>query len=302
MGCGAASSEIGRRTGRLNLESEWQVLGTRQFGYTQRSSSLNATFVTADAVGYALSNQLDATTEESKLNARRRTTYLWIEIGVVLLVYVVPVIFISEADIYGLRGKLRPTPFVYHALLSLIENTGYIALVLFIIWRSNDSPSRFGFQQLRIGRDLFGGIAICAVLRGMYHLIWWGLRSSLSHNEYFSLTHSGVGVGYNSPSGTPEFVLLGAMCLASGFVQELVMRAYLIARFEELFESTPVALLLSTVLFTCYHGYQDTGSVIGVVVFGVILGVLFCLFRRLAPLAIAHALNNFLSIGNVRWL
>jgi membrane protease YdiL (CAAX protease family) len=245
---------------------------------------------------------MDTLTQEPELHARRRTTYLWIETGVVLLVCVVPFIARSVADVHGLRPSPAPSPFVYHALLSLFENTGQIAVVLFIIWRSDDPFGRFGLRPFKIGRDLFGGIALCSLLRGTYHLLWWALRISLSRNNYFALVHSGIGSLYSSPSGNQEYILLAIMCVFSGFMQELVMRAYLIVRFEELFESTAVALFLSTVLFTSYHGYQGTGGIIGIAIFGLIQGIAFCLFRRLAPISLAHAINNFIAIGRITWL
>jgi membrane protease YdiL (CAAX protease family) len=245
---------------------------------------------------------LDASTQESESIARRRTNYLWIETSVILLVYLVPLIFTSEADMYGLTGKRPPLPFLYHALHFIITDIGQIALVLFIIWRSGDPPIRFGLKPFRIGRDLFGGILICAILRIAYHATWWSLRTFMSRERYFAIAHSGSGIGYNPPSGAPEFALLAVMCLFSGLVQELVMRAYLITRLEELLESTPMALLFSTMFFTFFHGYQGTAGVIGVAVMGLIEGVIFCLFRRLAPIALAHGFNNFIAIGNLPWL
>jgi membrane protease YdiL (CAAX protease family) len=124
----------------------------------------------------------------------------------------------------------------------------------------------------------------------------------MSHDSYFAISHSGSGIGYFPPSGAPEFVLLAVMCLFSGLVQELVMRAYLITRLEELLASTPMALLFSTMFFTFFHGYQGTAAVVGVAVMGLIQGIVFCLFRRLAPIALGHAFNNFIAIGNVPWL
>jgi len=153
-----------------------------------------------------------------------------------------------------------------------------------------------------VGRDLVGGILLCVILRGTYHLLWWGLCLFLSRKNYVGLVHTETAAIYNAPSDRPEYFLLAVMCLVSGFFQELVMRAYLIVRLEELFESTAVAFLLSTILFVCYHGYQGTAGVIGVVLFGVIQGIAFCAFRRLAPISIAHAVTNFIAIGRVRWL
>ena len=208
----------------------------------------------------------------------------------------------AEADIYGLVGKRPPLPFVCHALNFVVTDIGQIALVLFIIWRSGDFLIRFGLKPFRIAPDLFGGILICAILRAAYHATWWGLRTFLNHDSYFAIAHSGSSRSYIQPSGNPEYALLAVMCLFSGFVQELVMRAYLITRLEELLESTPMALLFSTMFFIFFHGYQGTAGVIGVAVFGLILGLVFCLFRRVVPIALAHALSNFIAIGNIPWL
>lgn len=236
------------------------------------------------------------------MHASRRTAYLWIETGVVLLTCVLPLIFVSEFDVLGMGGRPEPLPFVYQALRYIVEYTGQIALVLFIIWRSNDPPGKFGLRPFKIGRDLFGGALICALLRGTYHLLWFGLRIVLSRNDYWELAHTGTGLSYHHPSGAPQFALLAVMCLLSGFTQELVMRAYLITRFEELFESTGMAIFLSTLLFTFYHGYQGLAGVIYVILSGTIQAILFGLFRRLAPLALGHALNNFIAIGQITWL
>jgi CAAX protease family protein len=116
------------------------------------------------------------------------------------------------------------------------------------------------------------------------------------------LIHSGTGLFYFLPSGPAEFALLALTCAVSGFVQELVMRAYLITRFEELFESKSVAILLSTVLFIGYHGYQGPAGVVSVALFGFILAIVFCLFRRVVPISLAHAIYNFIAIGRVAWL
>jgi uncharacterized protein len=92
-----------------------------------------------------------------------------------------------------------------------------------------------------------------------------------------------------------ECALLAAMCLVSAFAQELIMRGYLIPRFEELIGSTGIALFLSTVLFTCYHGYEGLHAFISVGIAGLIYGAAFCAFRRLTQVTLAHAIYNFVA-------
>jgi membrane protease YdiL (CAAX protease family) len=247
-----------------------------------------------------LHNTLDPLPTYADLKAHRRTTYLWIETGVVLLACVAPWLFNSLLDLkWPTWGSTEP--FVRHALYYIFHDSGEIAVVLFIVWRSGDPLSRFGIRPFRFGKDVFGGIAFYAVIRGAYHVQRWAFHTFLSRHSYLALLHTGVGTDVANPSGAPEYVLLGVYCLLSGYAQELVMRAYLITRFEELLESTSLALLLSTVLFACYHGYQGDVGIVGAAIFGLIQGVLFCLFRRLGPLAVAHGLNNFIAGGSVLW-
>jgi Type II CAAX prenyl endopeptidase Rce1-like len=242
---------------------------------------------------------LEALAQESHVDASRRTTYLWIETGTILLAYLAPLIFSSEASMYGLGGRRLPVPFVYHSLQFIVSNIGQIAFVLFIIWRSNDPLSLFGIKPFKPAKDLLGGVILCAIQLGAYRLLWWALRHFLSRYNYSLLVYSGSRLLYIRPHGSQEFALLAVMCAASGYVQELVMRAYFLVRFEELFKSTPVAFLLSTVLFIAYHGYQGSGGVIGVALFAIIQATVFCVFRRLTPVAISHAIYNFVVIGQI---
>ena len=85
-----------------------------------------------------------------------------------------------------------------------------------------------------------------------------------------------------------------AACIASGFSQELVFRGYLIARLERLLGSTSLAILITTVMFGSYHLYQGFVPAIGIAVSGLVYAVSFCLFRRLWPICVAHALHNFM--------
>jgi membrane protease YdiL (CAAX protease family) len=80
-------------------------------------------------------------------------------------------------------------------------------------------------------------------------------------------------------------------------VVPLVMRAYLVTRFEQLLRSTPAAVLLSTALFAAYHGYQGKIGLMSVALFGLVYGLCFARWRRIWPLIIAHALQDFVSIA-----
>jgi membrane protease YdiL (CAAX protease family) len=238
-------------------------------------------------------------TQVARVETRRRHFELWIEVGVVLLVCVIPwlVDSLASTDRNGSEGYYQ---FQSYAVTSLFHSVGPIAVVLFIIWRSKEPFARFGLRPFRVLPDVFGAIGIWVVCRISWRLLWIGLWAMLSREHYRDLASQHMNHGYPPPSGTQDYIWLAAMCLAMGAVEELVVRAYLITRFEELIESTVVALLLSTALFACYHGYQGIDGIIGAALFGLIQGIAFCLFRRFAPLALAHALGDFTAILKFR--
>ena len=208
---------------------------------------------------------------------------------------------LAELEVLGLTGKGWSTSFAYNAWMRTTEYASQIALILFIIWRSGDPLSRFGIKPFKIGRDFCGGILIWLVMQLSYLLLWWILRIALGSDNYYELVHSGGRGNYYPPENAIQYMVLAGTSVFSGFFQELLMRAYLIVRFEELFDSTWLAFFLSTLLFIFYHGYQGRAGVISVSLFAVIQGILFCIFRRLTPVAISHSIQDFTAIAGFRF-
>jgi membrane protease YdiL (CAAX protease family) len=225
----------------------------------------------------------------------RSTRDLTIETSVVILVCIVPTLFSSIASLYLQSVK---TPFLYQSLYSMVRSCEWIVLVLFMIFRSGEPLSLFGLKRFRIGPDLFGAIGVYILSRVAYRLLWVVIFFLEQHSLIQVSRHS-----YNSwapPSGAGAYAILFVSSLSNGFAEEILVRAYLITRFEQLFESTGLALFFTTALFASYHIYQGTSGVISVACFGLVYGSLFCLFRRLWPLALAHAIWDFMSFAAMR--
>ena len=69
---------------------------------------------------------------------------------------------------------------------------------------------------------------------------------------------------------------------------------------EQLFGGTAVALLLSTALFASYHAYQGPAGALSAATLGLVYGAVFCVSRRLWPIALAHALQDVLGLVMMR--
>jgi hypothetical protein len=87
-------------------------------------------------------------------------------------------------------------------------------------------------------------------------------------------------------------LLLTCSC-AVGFSEELSYRAYLIPRLEEVMGSTWKSITLSAALFGFAHFYQGYFGIACAVVAAMVYGVSFCVARRVWPLAISHAIGDF---------
>jgi membrane protease YdiL (CAAX protease family) len=224
-------------------------------------------------------------------NTHRSTREVGIETAVVFSVCILPGLIGSIASQYLPPDRTPPDPFFYQSLTTVIHDSGRIALVLYLIFRSGEPLSRFGLRRFGILPDLFGAIGIYILLRVSVRIVFIVL-TFLEQHSLMQISHHNYGTSI-SPAGLVDDGILVLMCLTIGFSEELMYRAYFITRFEQLFESTGLALLFSDLLFGGVHIYQGEHGFISAAITGLLYGSIFCLFRRLWPIAIAHAIWDF---------
>jgi len=212
------------------------------------------------------------------------------ETAVVLLVCVVPLIFQSAALSYVPRPA---TPFVYQAVHLILRSTANIALIAFLVLRSGEPVARFGLSRLK-RKDLAVGVVVFIGAQVAWYCAWYAITALLDRGTAADLGRQDLRA-LSAPSGQWQVALCIVMCFFNGAAEELVMRAYLIPRFEQLFDSTLLSVLLSSVLFASYHSYQGTGGMISVAVIGLFYGTVFCVLRRAWPLAVAHGLQDMIG-------
>ncbi len=104
---------------------------------------------------------------------------------------------------------------------------------------------------------------------------------------------------YESASNWNHASWFLAASLANGFAEEVVIRGYLLTRFEKFFRSTWAAIFVSSFLFASYHIYQGYGPAISICALGIFYGAMFCKIRRLWPLVFAHAITDFVGMMNL---
>ena len=217
----------------------------------------------------------------------RSSTQLWIEVIAVLCLAYVPPLVASIATVA--TGRPRTESSHYREFLQIVFAAEVSMPLLVIMALSRDPWSLFGIVRPKWIVDILGGIAIYLVARMAHSVVGTLLPSAtFGARGHLPIAHQAT------PGNMLEFLLLSASIAASCFSQELVMRGYLIARLERLLGSTLVAVLVTTVLFATLHMYQGGSGVVATAAMGLVYAVSFCLCRRLWPIFLAHAINNFL--------
>jgi membrane protease YdiL (CAAX protease family) len=158
------------------------------------------------------------------------------------------------------------------------------ALLAVHLARRDGTP--LGFTPARPRFDALAGGALAALI-GIPGL---GL---------YLLAHA---VGINAtvvPEALPDVwwavPVLVLSAVQNAVLEEVVVVGYLVTRLRQLGWSAAVAVAGSALLRGSYHLYQGFGGFLGNAVMGVIFGLFYLRFRRLAPLIIAHATIDTVS-------
>jgi membrane protease YdiL (CAAX protease family) len=197
---------------------------------------------------------------------------------------------------------VAPT-FQQFALLALLRCLQIGPILLFVMWRSGDSWRSFGVTRVRLVRDSLIGIAAFVVAFGAYYVVFYGAYRLFTREIYeFMRGTSTVSVRilFQAPYGIAQWLSLVGVSVTNGFVEELTMRSYLLTRLEQLLRSPSKAYILSTALFAAYHVYQGRAGVINAAIMGAVLGFVFIRSRRIWPVAIAHAIGDFIPLAMLR--
>jgi membrane protease YdiL (CAAX protease family) len=151
--------------------------------------------------------------------------------------------------------------------------------------------SKVGLSIKRLGFDCLAGTLMGIAIFGFHEMtaIAMGQKSMLNIDLGLQRDNM-IALGWES------VCFLVAALLANSFAEEIVMRGYLIDRFERLFSKTWLAVGLAAMLFGSYHIYQGWLGAIEGVVIGIVFGIWFARTRRLAAPIIAHTISNLLLV------
>ena len=155
--------------------------------------------------------------------------------------------------------------------------------------RSGESPSgfaRLGFNFARPGRDALQGLGLAALI-GIPSLGLYAVGRALG------ITTAIIPSGLDAYWWTVPVLVLSA--IRHAIVEEVIVVGYLLDRFAKFGWSTPLAIVLSSLLRGSYHLYQGFGPFIGNMVMGLVFGWIYTRTKRVMPLVVAHSLLDIVA-------
>jgi membrane protease YdiL (CAAX protease family) len=244
----------------------------------------------SDRAGPSVAPSKKAKAESRKQPGPEQSTgRLWFEVVAVLSLAVIPDLFAAVAITVG--GASGYSSFIEQQLWLVIRTCQVSLPLLLILSLTGEHWARFGIVRFSWLIDVPSGLIIW-----MCSLVSYIAIMSLVPTSVLNAVPLESSVNWVKPAGLLGVFLLLASSVANGFAEEFVMRGYLLTRLERLLHSTWLAILVTTALFASYHLYQGPSGLIGATTFGLVYGTAYCVQRRLWPICIAHAIENF-SVG-----
>jgi membrane protease YdiL (CAAX protease family) len=217
---------------------------------------------------------------------------LWIETSVVILYFVVTALYGAVAMLIW-PEEYRDRYSLNHSLSFLVTDAANIGLVIYLIWRSAESWSGFGLVRPRWLMDTLLGLAFWGTAWAI-HAASWRVVDGLFGPDLFETANHDDAWFVPTPNGIVAVVAFVFSVCVSAFAEELVMRAYLVPRFERLLGSSTRSIFVTAGLFASFHIYQGIDGAVSAFIMGLVYGTMFLWSRRLWPVAVAHSISNLL--------
>lgn len=180
--------------------------------------------------------------------------------------------------------------FAFVAGAVMLRDIALVFLILFFIWRNDESRESIGLTLHNMWREIGLGIVLYVpffFLAGLAEQLFKAIGLSVP---------SGPAPSFLVPKGIIDFILAFVLVVVVAVTEETMFRGYLIHRLSAVTRSTALALVLSAAIFSIGHGYEGSAGMATVGTMGLIFGLVY-LWRKslIAPITL-HFLQDFIGI------
>jgi len=191
------------------------------------------------------------------------------------------------------QGKVS---FLLISTATILRDLSLLSLILFFIWRNNESIIAIGWTTRTIWKEISIGISLFVPL-----FIASSVLESLLLKAGLSAPSTPL-PALVSERGIAEFLLAFFMVVVVAVVEESIFRGYLMLRINAITSSSTAAVLLSGVIFSLGHGYEGTASVVTIGVMGSVFALIYQWRRSLIAPVVMHFFHDFIGIVLIPFL
>ena len=171
----------------------------------------------------------------------------------------------------------------------ILRDLALLSLVLYFIWRNNETFSSIGLTSKGIGKEVFIGL----LLYVPFFYVTAFLDLLFQHAGLSGTTKT---PSYMGASNMIEYLLAFVMVVVVAFAEEIIFRGYLILRFGYLTRNVFVAILVSTVVFAIGHGYEGSAGVATVAFMGFTFASIYIWRGSLVAPIVMHFMQDFIGV------
>lgn len=205
-------------------------------------------------------------------------------IGIMLLLFITPMVL-------GYWGILKTNRNIF----SLVIHECYVWFILFVVYMYATKVEK---RKLLILPE--SDLTLKQTLKNIFRLILSFVAMSIAVNVILHLVgikNDSISIQKLIPILRQYKIFILIISITAGVVEELVFRAYLFTRLEELFKNSDTAIVISAILFGLLHiSYGTIAQVAFPFLFGVLTALHYKKHRNIKTLIYTHFLWDFLLL------
>jgi membrane protease YdiL (CAAX protease family) len=205
-------------------------------------------------------------------------------IGIMLLLFITPMVL-------GYWGILKTNRNIF----SLVIHECYGWFILFVVYMYATKVEK---RKLLILPE--SDLTLKQTLKNIFRLILSFVAMSIAVNVILHLVgikNDSISIQKLIPILRQYKIFILIISITAGVVEELVFRAYLFTRLEELFKNSDTAIVISAILFGLLHiSYGTIAQVAFPFLFGVLTALHYKKHRNIKTLIYTHFLWDFLLL------